>query len=90
MSGAIHPLPQYTFMAWCLVKKHRDNFTFFTLYMLYKSFSHPIPMPYALSFKIISGNYRCIEIPFQRRLNNVVFTSEFRTATNLVLLISGK
>jgi hypothetical protein len=27
MSGAIHPLPQYAFMAWCLVK-HRDNFTF--------------------------------------------------------------
>jgi hypothetical protein len=27
MSGAIPPLPQYAFMAWCLVK-HRDNFTF--------------------------------------------------------------
>jgi hypothetical protein len=27
MSGAIHPLPQYAFMAWCLVK-YRDNFTF--------------------------------------------------------------
>jgi hypothetical protein len=26
MSGAIPPLPQYAFMAWCLVK-HRDNFT---------------------------------------------------------------
>jgi hypothetical protein len=25
MSGAIPPLPQYAFMAWCLVK-HRDNF----------------------------------------------------------------
>jgi hypothetical protein len=25
--GAIPPLPQYDFMAWCLVK-HRDNFTF--------------------------------------------------------------
>jgi len=30
MSGAIHPLPQYAFMAWCLVKKHSDNFTFRT------------------------------------------------------------
>jgi hypothetical protein len=31
MSGAIHPLPQYSFMAWCSVKnkKHRD-FTPFT------------------------------------------------------------
>jgi hypothetical protein len=27
MRGAIPPLPQYVFMAWCLVK-HRDNFTF--------------------------------------------------------------
>jgi cation transport regulator ChaC len=29
MSGAIPPLPQYAFMAWCAVKKkHRDNFNF--------------------------------------------------------------
>jgi len=29
MSGAIPPFPQYTFMAWCSVKKkYRDNFTF--------------------------------------------------------------
>jgi hypothetical protein len=27
MRGAISLLPQYVFMAWCLVK-HRDNFTF--------------------------------------------------------------
>jgi hypothetical protein len=27
MSAAILPLPQYIFMAWCLVK-HRDKFTF--------------------------------------------------------------
>jgi len=27
MRGAIPPLLQYAFMAWCLVK-HRDNFTF--------------------------------------------------------------
>jgi hypothetical protein len=26
MHGAVPPLPQYVFMAWCLVK-HRDNFT---------------------------------------------------------------
>jgi len=29
MSGAITPLPQYAFMAWYLVKKHRDNFSFY-------------------------------------------------------------
>jgi hypothetical protein len=28
MRGAIPPLPQYAFMAWCLVK-HKDNFTFY-------------------------------------------------------------
>jgi hypothetical protein len=33
MSGAVLPLPQYNFMALCLVK-HRDNFTF-TLVVLY-------------------------------------------------------
>jgi hypothetical protein len=27
MSGDVPPLPQYVFMAWCLVKR-RDNFTF--------------------------------------------------------------
>jgi hypothetical protein len=28
MRGAILPLPQYAFMAWCLVK-HREKFTFY-------------------------------------------------------------
>jgi len=29
MRGATHPLPQYSLMAWCSVKKkHRANFTF--------------------------------------------------------------
>jgi hypothetical protein len=32
MRGAIPPLPQYAFMAWCSVK-HRENFTFY-LYLL--------------------------------------------------------
>jgi hypothetical protein len=32
MSGAIPPLLQYAFMAWCLVK-HRDNFTFTTVFL---------------------------------------------------------
>jgi hypothetical protein len=31
MSGSIPPLPQYAFMAWCLVN-HRDNFTFYKVY----------------------------------------------------------
>jgi len=31
MRGAIPPLPQYDFMAWCSVEKgHGDNFTFHT------------------------------------------------------------
>jgi hypothetical protein len=32
MREAIHPLPQYAFMGWCLVKP-RDNFTFY-LYLI--------------------------------------------------------
>jgi hypothetical protein len=30
MCGALHHLPLYVFLAWCLVK-HRDNFTFLIL-----------------------------------------------------------
>jgi hypothetical protein len=30
MLGGILLLPQYVFMAWCLVK-HRDNFTFYLI-----------------------------------------------------------
>jgi hypothetical protein len=30
MHGAIPPLPQYVFMAWCLVE-HRDNFRIFSI-----------------------------------------------------------
>jgi hypothetical protein len=37
MRGAILPLPQYAFMAWCSVKKkHRVSFTCL-LFMLYKA-----------------------------------------------------
>jgi hypothetical protein len=32
MRGAIPPLPQYVFMAWCLVK-HWDSFTFLSYLM---------------------------------------------------------
>jgi hypothetical protein len=31
MSGAIHPLPQYAFMAWCLVKAQGQLYLFFFL-----------------------------------------------------------
>jgi hypothetical protein len=33
MHEVIPPLPQYVFMAWCLVK-HRDNFTFYKIYRM--------------------------------------------------------
>jgi hypothetical protein len=32
MSGAIHPLPQYAFMAWCLVKAQGQLYLYLTLY----------------------------------------------------------
>jgi hypothetical protein len=34
MSGAIPPLPQYVFLAWCLVK-YMDNFTLPYVTLLY-------------------------------------------------------
>jgi hypothetical protein len=34
MRGALPPLPQYAFVAWCSIKKHRANFTF-TFYNAY-------------------------------------------------------
>jgi len=41
MRGAIPPLPQYAFMAWCSVKKHRGNFTFtFTLIGILHTFQY--------------------------------------------------
>jgi hypothetical protein len=36
MRGAMPPLPQYVFMAWCLVK-HRDNFYLLPLRQFFKS-----------------------------------------------------
>jgi hypothetical protein len=43
MSGAIPPLPQYAFMAWCLVK-HRDNRS--TCQFLEKLISSDLPHLY--------------------------------------------
>jgi len=31
MSGAIHTLPQYTFMAWCLIKAQGQLYLYLTL-----------------------------------------------------------
>jgi hypothetical protein len=40
MRGAIPPLPQYVFMAWCLVK-HRDNFTLLSCIATEYNFQRP-------------------------------------------------
>jgi hypothetical protein len=39
MRGGIPPLRQYTFMAWCWVKKHGDNF-YFTFAVSWKAGSY--------------------------------------------------
>jgi hypothetical protein len=41
MSGAIPPLPQYAFMAWCLVKKRRSTGTTLPYYYYYYHHHHP-------------------------------------------------
>jgi hypothetical protein len=39
MRGAIPPLPQYSFIAWCSVKKRRrDRFIFLTLLDIVKAY----------------------------------------------------
>jgi hypothetical protein len=44
MLGAMSSLPQYVFMAWCLVK-HRDNFTFtFTILLPLRGYSQCGPI----------------------------------------------
>jgi len=51
MSGAIPPLPQYSFMAWCLVK-HRGKFTFTYGRTQYEG-GQASYIPYVLKNKII-------------------------------------
>jgi hypothetical protein len=41
MSGAIPPLPQYAFMAWCLLER-RDNFFTFMMYIYCNFILHTI------------------------------------------------
>jgi hypothetical protein len=48
MRGSVPPLPQYVFMAWCLVK-HRDNFTFYLTFYIVDGVEFTL-------------NYFCIEL----------------------------
>jgi hypothetical protein len=50
MRGAVLPLPQNAFMAWCSVKKHRDNFTFTLL------ISTPRSSKWSLLFRFSNRN----------------------------------
>jgi hypothetical protein len=61
MRGAIPPLPQYVFMAWCLVK-HRDNFTFY-LYIKQKFLLH-VPKRRKISGKNLCSllYFKCINL----------------------------
>jgi hypothetical protein len=49
--GAIPPLPQYVFMAWCLVK-HIDNFIFYHRCVQTGSGAHPFSYPGVLSLGV--------------------------------------
>jgi hypothetical protein len=48
MRGAILPIPQHAFMAWCSVKKHRNNFTF--------TFTHNDPTPPSACIAKVRGS----------------------------------
>jgi hypothetical protein len=54
MRGAMPPLRQYVFMAWCLVK-HRDNFTFIVQKYIADSDCRPIHGRYFEFTSIIRG-----------------------------------
>jgi hypothetical protein len=55
MRGATPPLPQYIFMAWCLVK-HRDNFTFY--FYLYLSQVNDISYELSLIYKFYLTKFK--------------------------------
>jgi hypothetical protein len=57
MRGAIPPLPQYVFMAWCLVK-HRNNFAFYTVKGLEKV------MAELLSLHLVSTDVETVDFVY--------------------------
>jgi len=60
MSGAILPLPQYAFKAWCLVKR-RYNFTFiFTFTFITKQYNQADLLE-CNSYIIHKGDYKSCE-----------------------------
>jgi hypothetical protein len=55
MRGTIPPLPQYVFMAWCLVKL-RDNFTFFPLLVKMAVLRlYALPINYGQVYRLTEG-----------------------------------
>jgi hypothetical protein len=80
MRGAIPPLPQYAFIALCLVK-HRDNFTFTFTYLfvhlivasliteLIKSRHHIITALFALSVLTLA-----VSSKRSKTVNSVIFS----------------
>jgi hypothetical protein len=71
MHGAIPPLPQYAFMAWCLVK-YMDNFTF-TFFMV--MFRHQYPGLLIKPLKV----WQIPNIPEQQQQIKIELTKKLRT-----------
>jgi hypothetical protein len=76
MGGAIHPLPQYTFMTWCLVKKHRDKFTF--LFLQGQIYLY-------LYFHFTGVNDIKVKIYFCRCLRSLIYLEHFGEPFGLTL-----
>jgi hypothetical protein len=72
MRGAIPPLPQYAFMAWCLVK-HRDNFTF---YISDDTEGDPVDVPTRHFPREITGNNETLvrKTSFGFRFTDLLYT----------------
>jgi hypothetical protein len=80
MRGAIPPLPQYVFMAWCLVE-HRDNFAFYMRKETALSYERSLFVPRGAEEKHSSGRINGLQTQIRALdlLNVKHYTSKFGT-----------
>jgi len=82
MRGAVTPLPQYVFLAWCLVKQ-RDNCTFYLYYYYYYYYRIMPYVCYTLRFE--AGDSQVL-----RNVTNHPVTASFRDRRESVRTLCSK
>jgi len=78
MSGAIPPLSQYAFMAWCLVK-HRDNFTFTFTFLSLKIQIRKFLLPFCKSLLSSRHPSENLRVKIYENLISPVLLYEYET-----------